>query len=98
MRGDEVPDPRVIRSIWDEICRASHVLVDLSSFNANVALELGLVHGLGRHALVVGQDDTVRQLFPAVRKVRILPYSLAEGSTSLSDAVERFIASARPTA
>ncbi len=98
LRGDEVPDPRVIRSIWDEICRASHVLVDLSAFNANVALELGLVHGLGRHCLLVGQGDTVRQLFPAIRKVRVLPYALAGGCGTLRDAIERFIATDRPVA
>jgi hypothetical protein len=96
VRGDQVPDPRVIRSIWDEICRASHVLVDLSAFNANVALELGLVHGLGRHSLLVGQDDTVRQLFPAIRKVRVLPYALAGGGGTLRDAINRFIATDRP--
>ena len=93
VRGDEVPDPRVIRSIWAEICRASHVLVDLTAFNANVALELGLVHGLGRNTLVVGQDDTVQMLFPAIRKLRVLPYPLAGGSGTLADAVERFIES-----
>ena len=96
VRGDEVPDPRVIRSIWDEICHASHVLVDLSAFNANVALELGLAHGLGRHCLVVGQDDTVRQLFPAIRKVRVLPYALAGGGAALPDAVDEFIATEQP--
>lgn len=92
VRGDEVPDPRVIRSIWDEICRASHVLVDLSEFNANVAVELGLVHGLGRHTLVVGQGDTVRQLFPAISKIRLDQYSLAKACVDLQRAVDRFIA------
>jgi hypothetical protein len=92
VRGDEVPDPRVIRSIWDEICRASHVLVDLSDFNANVALELGLVHGLGRHVLLVGRDETVKRLFPTIRKVRMLPYSRPP---ELQDAVATFIKAER---
>ena len=93
VRGDEVPDPRVIRSIWDEICRASHVLLDLTGFNANVALEMGLVHGLGRRCLAVAQDDAVKHLFPAIRKVRVLPYSLAEGGRTLAGAIETFVAS-----
>lgn len=95
VRGDEVPDPRVIRSIWDEICRASHVLVDLSDFNGNVALELGLVHGLGRHVLLVGRDETVERLFPAISKVRVLPYSLVRGGSALGDAVVTFIKAER---
>ena len=104
VRGDEVADPRMIRSIWDEICRASHVLVDLSAFNANVALELGLAHGLGRHCLVVRQpgtveeDNTVKQLFPAIRRLRVERYTLARDDGALRKAIDKFIATDRPAA
>ncbi len=74
VRGDKVEDPNVIRSIWQEIARASHALVDLTGFNANVALELGIIHTLGRKSLLVGQGDTVERLFPMIAKLRVHAY------------------------
>ncbi len=80
IRGDEVKHPNVIRSIWEEINRASHVLADLTDFNANVALELGIAHALGRPTLMVGQGDTVKRLFPMIAKERFYPYESAASS------------------
>ena len=91
-RGDEVRDPHIVRSIWDEICCASHVLVDLTDFNANVALELGLAHGLGRHCCVVAQTGTVERMFPALRKLRVLPYEPTADAAALRSHVEIFLA------
>jgi hypothetical protein len=75
IRGDEVTAPDVIRSIWEELARATHVLVDLTGFNANVALELGIAHTLGRSCMLVGQGSTVRSLFPMIAKQRLYTYS-----------------------
>jgi hypothetical protein len=91
VRGDAVRDARIIRSIWDEIGRASHLLVDLTGFNANVALELGIAHALGRETLIVGQDDTVDRLFPSLAKVRVQRYSLASGGTELQELIRGFL-------
>ena len=91
VRGDEVADPDVIRSIWDEIARATHVLVDLSRFNANVALELGIAHTLGKKVLAVGQDDTVDDLFPSIRKLRIHRYESKQLEKTLGEAVASFV-------
>ncbi len=74
VRGDRVEDPNVIRSIWEEIGRATHVLVDLTDFNENVSLELGIAHALGRPTLVVGQGDSVERLFPMIAKLRFHTY------------------------
>ncbi len=74
VRGDEMEDPNVIRSIWEEIARATHVVVDLTGFSANVALELGITHTLGRPSLLVGQGNTVNQLFPMIAKLRVHTY------------------------
>ena len=76
-RGDKVVDARIIRSIWDEICQASHVLVDLTGFNANVALELGMAHALGRNTLIMAQGGTVEELFNSVAKVRVYSYDIS---------------------
>ncbi|MGH3696651.1 MAG: hypothetical protein ACRDRX_22130, partial [Pseudonocardiaceae bacterium] len=76
VRGDRVPDPNIIRSIWDEIGRATHVVVDLTGFNANVLLELGIAHVLGRNVLLVSQDSPSKQMLPALAKLRCHQYSL----------------------
>lgn len=104
VRGDRVTDPRVVRSIWDEIGRASHVLVDLTGFNPNVALELGLAHGIGRRVLLVVQgrrgpgrlprvDET--QLFPAIRKLRTTAYDADAPQATLGPAIGTFVADHR---
>ncbi|UCF20191.1 MAG: DUF1232 domain-containing protein [Gemmatimonadota bacterium] len=91
VRGDQVKDPRVIRSIWDEVCRASHVVADISDFNANVALELGLAHTLGRPSLIMGAGDTVDRLFPALSKLRVERYNREDEGKSLRALVAKFL-------
>jgi hypothetical protein len=59
IRGDRVSDQNIIQSIWKELATASHVLVDMTDFNENVALELGIAHTLGCSTAMVGQGDTV---------------------------------------
>lgn len=86
-RGDQAEDPNVIRSIWEEISRATHVLVDLTGFSANVALELGIAHTLGRRCLLVGQEGTVERLFPMVAKDRFYRYEV--GSSPAFDSLIR---------
>ena len=90
VRGDRVNEPNVIRSIWEELNRATHVLVDLTKFNANVALELGITHTIGRPDLTVGQGDTVKRLFPTIAKRRFYPYKSAQ-SSELDALVRKFI-------
>jgi len=93
LRGDEMDDPRIIRSIWDEICRATLVVVDITDFNANVALELGIAHALGRRTLIVAQQgDTVLSLFPSIAKLRVYEYSLQDLDATLGRTIRRFLA------
>jgi hypothetical protein len=91
VRGDMVNEPDVIRSIWEEIARATHVLVDLSGFNANVMLELGLAHTLGKKVLMVGQKGTVDSLCPSIRKLRVQQYDLKQAGQMLGCAIENFV-------
>lgn len=91
VRGDEMTDPDVIRSIWEEIGKSTHVLVDLTDFSANVALELGIAHTLGRPCLIVGQVNTVEKLqtnFPMIARQRFYTYREA---TDLGALVEKFL-------
>jgi hypothetical protein len=96
IRGDHVLDADIIRSIWDNLCQATHVLVDLTGLNANVALELGIAHTLGRNVLLVSQDGPAQGWFSALAKLRVHRYSLdgPHGSHALRDALDGFLAGA----
>jgi hypothetical protein len=69
VRGDTAEGQEIIESIWQEICRASRVTVDLSGFNLNVCLELGIAHTLGRPVLLVGEEGTAQRMAAALPNV-----------------------------
>ncbi len=91
VRGDRVTESNIIRSIWDEICGASHVLVDLTGFNANVALELGIAHTLGKRVLVVAHGQTIQKLFPMIAKMRVMAYDSQGEMEVLQMLVKNFL-------
>jgi hypothetical protein len=87
-RGDETGDPNVIRSIWEEVCRAAYVVVDLTGLNPNVCLELGLAQVVGRPTLLVARSDRNLELFPEIAKLQVRRYDSDE---SLAALVRKFI-------
>jgi hypothetical protein len=89
-RGDETGDPNVIRSIWEEICRATDVIVDLTGLNLNVCLELAVCQTLGRRTLLLARSDsrTISQLFPEIAKLQVHHY---QTHLSLEKTVEQFL-------
>jgi nucleoside 2-deoxyribosyltransferase len=91
VRGDEVDEPNVIRSIWEEIARATHVLVDLTGFNANVALELGIAHTLGKRILRVGQADPASHVFKSISKFRVQSYDAQRLKETLGREIRDFL-------
>ncbi len=90
IRGDEATDPNIIRSIWNEIYQSSHVLVDLTGYNANVALELGISHTLGKSTLIIGAAKTIKNLFPNISKGRVSSFK-SGSSEKLAKAIEEFL-------
>lgn len=94
IRGDKARDANIILSIWDNLCQASYVLVDLTGLNANVAVELGIAHTLGRRVLLVSQDAPVKEHFAALAKLRVHRYALnsTQGTASLRAILERALA------
>lgn len=88
-RHDDVADPQILRSLWDELTCATHCLVDLTGLNANVALELGVADALGTPTLLVGQTGTVATLFPMIRRTRVIEYATA---AELERACGQFVA------
>jgi len=55
-RGDEASGQLIIASIWEEICQAHRIVVDLTDLNPNVCLELGMADCLGRETLLIYAD------------------------------------------
>ncbi len=74
IRGDVASGQEIILSIWEEICQATHVIVDLTGLNSNVCLELGIADTLGRKTLLVGRKGTEKELFPSIAKRRLNLY------------------------
>lgn len=74
VRGDEALGQDIVASIWEETARASHVLVDLTGYNLNVCLELGMADAMGRDTLLIGATGTAEQRFAAIDKRRINTY------------------------
>ncbi len=73
-RGDEAEEGRIVHAIWDDLCRASVILVDLSGANLNVMIELGIAHAIGRPVLAVRRSDTVDVRPKHIEKIRVLEY------------------------
>jgi hypothetical protein len=78
VRGDVAEGQQIIESIWQEICAATHLTVDLTGLNLNVCLELGIAHTLGRPTWLIGAEGTERTLrakLPGVAKWRCHAYA-----------------------
>ena len=73
-RGDLSREGRINRAIWDDLCRATVVLVDVTGANLNVLIEWGMAHAIGRRIVAVRQPDSLDIRPPHVQKLRVLPY------------------------
>jgi hypothetical protein len=94
--GYEDLRPDILRAVWNDLCRASFVVADLTNLNPNAVLELGIAHALGRRTLVVSRSPDVPRHLPALANVRVHTYSTTpDGLGELARLVERFLASHR---
>jgi hypothetical protein len=91
-RGDEAEAQRIVPGIWHEIATASAVLVDVTGHNPNVAIELGLVHAIGRRYRLVAQGDASRHLFPSIEKVQVHRYASRAPFEGLEMQVQELLA------
>lgn len=92
-RGDEAEAQRIIYGIWSEIGSASAVIVDITDHNPNVALELGVVHALGRPYRVIAQGDAEKHMFPSLEKVQIHSYAPSPPFSKFRDIVRNLLES-----
>jgi hypothetical protein len=91
IRGDEMTDPNIIRSIWTEICKATHILVDITDLNPNVTLELGIAHCIGKNVMIICQKQAVDDLFPMIQKIRYTTYKLSKKEKKLKSSLTQFL-------
>jgi hypothetical protein len=91
IRGDEMSEANIILSIWEEIAKADYILVDLTELNANVALELGIAHTLGKKILIVGQGDPNKYMFRSISKFRVHPYNINQPGNTLGIGLREFL-------
>lgn len=94
VRGDEATESVIIRSIWEQLARATYVLVDLTGLNPNVALELGIAHTLGKKILVVAQGDPGNHLFQSISRLRVSGYDKDNPDETLAGKIKELIGSA----
>lgn len=98
VRGDVAEGQQIIESIWEEICRATHITADLTGLNPNVCLELGIAHTLGRPTLLVAREGTEHQLherLPSVAKWRCHTYGdYPESKPDFMGVLGRFLGAA----
>jgi hypothetical protein len=91
--GYERIEQDIIRAIWNDLCSATHVVVDITNLNPNAAQELGMVHAIGRDVLIISQNVAPHAFFPAIAKMRIHHYDPADARsmTRLAEVTELFL-------
>jgi hypothetical protein len=77
VRGDTMPDSRILNRVWDGICHADAVLVELTGLNANVLIELGIAHALGCNVLLVEQAQQHAGKVRHLEKFELVRYEQA---------------------
>jgi len=93
-RGDDDHDVRIMHAIWEQICRATHLVIDLTGLTPNVCLELALAQGIGRPILLVARDQwTLDHLFPAISKLQVRIY---DSYQALAELVRQFLKRHQP--
>jgi len=54
--GEIFGNREIVEDIWDSICRARIVIVDVTGRNPNVFYELGICHTLGKESIIITQN------------------------------------------
>lgn len=56
LRADNLSGPIVIEDIWIKINQCAFIIADVTNKNPNVMYELGIVHTIGKPAILITQD------------------------------------------
>jgi len=71
-RADEWTQPEIMEDVWQGICSAETVLVDLTGRNPNVLYELGLLHSFRKDFVLVVQN--IADIPPPLSRYRAIVY------------------------
>jgi hypothetical protein len=91
LRGDHDRERDIMGGIWDGISTASHILVDLTDFSPNVALEAGIAEALGRPVLLAGQKRAIENLAAAIPMLTWTRVAGDGSETRLADSITAFL-------
>lgn len=56
LRADNLTGQIIIEDIWTKINQAAFIIADVTNWNPNVMYELGIVHSIGKPAILITQD------------------------------------------
>ena len=56
LRADNLTGQIIIEDIWTKINQAAFIIADVTNWNSNVMYELGIVHSIGKPAILITQD------------------------------------------
>lgn len=90
-RADEQIGPVVMLDIWDSICVAEVIVVDLTGNNPNVTYEVGIAHTLGKEMICLSQTtDPAKVPFDLLGR-RLIKYDTSDAGLGklYSDVVRR---------
>jgi hypothetical protein len=88
--GYERLTPDVLGVIWADLCRADHVVCDITQLNPNALFELGIVHAVGRPVLIVTHDAEPHLHFGVIRHLRTHRIDPAADADGLHQLVHDF--------
>ncbi len=77
-RGDEAEEGLIIHAIWEDLCQAQVLLVDLTGGNLNVMIELGMAHAIGRPVISVQRTGSPDLRPRHIEKLRVHAYASGE--------------------
>lgn len=89
--GYERLAPDVLDVIWADLCRAGHVVCDITQLNPNAVLELGIAHAIGRPVLLITRDADPHPHFAPIRTLRTHRYDATADSKSFDRLVAAFL-------
>ncbi len=91
-RGDQpVRVGDLTTNIWSEILKAGIIIADISSPNVNVFYELGLVHAVGKDALLLKRKDVILPAdFGGAHYYEYSLDALVVGRAKLEDALSKW--------
>lgn len=77
---DTIHSDQLLKRAEDDIKKSDLVLIDITGWNANVSLELGLAHGLGYDYIILrNTKDAIKDVYADLKGIQRIDYSKGTG-------------------